>query len=436
MSVVSRGVQRLGAARLTRSRLHYGWVMVGVTLLVLVTSAGFRATPGVLIVPLQHEFGWSRATISVAVSINLVAYGLCAPFAAALHERFGLRRVILSALAVIALASCLTTQISSPWQLFLLWGLVIGCATGAVAVPLAAIVANRWFIARRGLVTGVMTASNATGQLVFLPALAVIVGAWGWRAASVTVAIVALGIVLPVAWLLVRDRPADVGQPPYGGTAIEPAPPAGAPFRAALGGLAEASRSGTFWLLVGTFFVCGASTNGLIGTHLIPAAVDHGVAEVTAASYLAAIGVFDIVGTTLSGFLTDRYDPRLLLFWYYGLRGVSLLFLHSVLGAPNAGLIAFIVFYGLDWVATVPPTVALTADAFGREKVGIVFGWIFAAHQLGAATAALGAGVIRTDAGSYHWAFLIAGALCMGASLASTRIARRPARAASAAATG
>jgi sugar phosphate permease len=412
------------AGRFSRRGIHYGFAMVGVTLLVLVMSAGFRSAPSVMIIPLQDQFGWSRATISSAVSINLVCFGLAAPFAAALHERFGIRRVVAIALAIVAAASLVTTQITQPWQLQVLWGAVIGSATGAVSVPLAAMVAQRWFVRRRGLVTGIMTAANATGQLVFLPALALLVRQYGWKAASITVAIVAVVLVMPLALLIMRNRPADVGLPPYGGEEIEPAVAVNAPMRRALGGLALGARSGTFWLLAFTFFVCGASTNGLIGTHLIPAAVDQGVPAVTAAGYLALIGVFDIVGTTLSGWLTDRHDPRLLLFWYYALRGISLLFLHTVLGAPNAGLLLFIVFYGLDWVATVPPTVALCTDCFGRQQAGVVFAWVFAFHQLGAASAAYGAGLVRTDAGSYHWAFLGAGALCLGASLASTRIRR------------
>jgi MFS family permease len=409
------------------SRVHYAWLVAAVTLVVLVTTAGFRSNAGVLIVPLHEEFGWSRGTISSAASLGLLMFGLSAPFAAALHDKLGMRRVIMGALGTIAVASLLSTQITQPWQLVLLWGVLIGSATGAVSVPLAAIVGTRWFVRRRGLVTGLMTASNATGQLVFLPALAAITTAFGWRWAVTAIALVALLLVLPLVALFVRDRPVDVGLAPYGGEELEPAPRAsGSAFKAALGGLALGARSGTFWLLALSFFICGASTTGLIGTHLIPAAADQGVSEVAAAGYLATIGIFDIVGTTLSGWLTDRYDPRLLLFWYYGLRGFSLLLLHSVLGAPNIGLVVFIVFYGLDWVATVPPTVALTADIFGRERVGIVFGWIFAAHQIGAAAAALGAGLIRDDTGSYHWAFLLAGALCMGASLAVARI-RRPA---------
>jgi MFS family permease len=408
-------------------RVHYAWIVAAVTLVVLVTTAGFRSNAGVLIVPLHEEFGWSRGTISSAASLGLLMFGLSAPFAAALHDKLGMRKVIIGALGTIAVASLLSTQITQPWQLVLLWGVLIGSATGAVSVPLAAIVGTRWFVRRRGLVTGLMTASNATGQLVFLPALAAITTVFGWRWGVTAIALVALFLVLPLVAVFVRDRPIDVGLAPYGGEELEPAPAAsGSAVRAALGGLSLGARSGTFWLLAFSFFVCGASTNGLIGTHLIPAAADQGVSEVAAAGYLAAIGIFDIVGTTLSGWLTDRYDPRLLLFWYYGLRGLSLLLLHSVLGAPNLGLLVFIVFYGLDWVATVPPTVALTADIFGRERVGIVFGWIFASHQIGAAAAALGAGLIRDDTGSYHWAFLLAGGLCMGASLAVARI-RRPA---------
>ena len=302
----------------------------------------------------------------------------------------------------------------APWQLVLLWGVVNGIATGAISVPLAALIANRWFVRRRGLVTGILTASNATGQLIFLPALAWIVQSHGWRYAAVTVAVVAIGIVLPLVALLMRDRPEDVGLFPYGadgrrstGGGRQPVP-----RRASTGCSTRAART-TFWLLTGSFFICGASTTGLIGTHLIPAAHDHGIGEVPAASLLALIGVFDIVGTTCSGWLTDRYDPRMLLVWYYGLRGLSLLALPYVFGSSHFGLLVFVVFYGLDWVATVPPTVALTAEAFGRERVGVVFGWIFAAHQFGAAFAAWGAGAVRTWFGDYGWAFGTAGLLCL-----------------------
>ena len=407
-------------------RLHYAWLVAGVGLVTLVTAAGFRATTGVLIVPLQQEFGWSRATISVAIAINLVVYGLGGPFGAALAERFGLRRVITVAVLGMATGSGLTLLIDAPWQLDLLWGFVNATATGAISVPLGAMIANRWFAERRGLVTGLLTASNATGQLIFLPLLAWIVGAWGWRYAAGTAAVVALTVVLPLVLLVIRDRPYDLGLAPYGAQELQPPPPsAGNPFSAALHTLSGVSHTPAFWLLAGSFFICGASTNGLIGTHLIPAAVDHGFGEVAAASLLATIGVFDLIGTLCSGWLTDRYDPRLLLAWYYGLRGISLLALPYAFGSPHFGLILFVIFYGLDWVATVPPTVALTAEHFGSERVGVVFGWIFASHMIGAAVAAWGAGAARTWFGAYGWAFGTSGLLCLFAVGLVTQIERR-----------
>ena len=407
-------------------RLHYAWLVAGVGLVTLVTAAGFRATTGVLIVPLQQEFGWSRATISVAIAINLVVYGLGGPFGAALAERFGLRRVITVAVLGMATGSGLTLLIDAPWQLDLLWGFVNATATGAISVPLGAMIANRWFAERRGLVTGLLTASNATGQLIFLPLLAWIVGAWGWRYAAGTAAVVALTVVLPLVLLVIRDRPYDLGLAPYGAQELQPPPPSvGNPFSAALRTLSDVSHTPAFWLLAGSFFICGASTNGLIGTHLIPAAVDHGFGEVAAASLLATIGVFDLIGTLCSGWLTDRYDPRLLLAWYYGLRGISLLALPYAFGSPHFGLILFVIFYGLDWVATVPPTVALTAEHFGSERVGVVFGWIFASHMIGAAVAAWGAGAARTWFGGYGWAFGTSGLLCLFAVGLVTQIERR-----------
>ncbi len=408
-------------------RVHYAWVVAAVGFVTLITASGFRSTTGVLIVPLQNDFGWSRASIGLAVSINLILYGLGGPFAAGFVERFGMRRVTIVALLAVSAGSSLTVFMHDLWQLDVLWGLVNGFATGAIAVPLAAMIANRWFVSRRGLVTGVLTASTATGNLIFLPLLAAIVSSWGWRYAAVTVAVVASGVVLPLVSIFMRDRPADVGLPPFGGEEIEPAAAqVRNPFAAAFTGLREARRDRSFWLLAGSFFICGLSTNGLIGTHLIPAAMDHGYGEVAAASLLATIGVFDIVGTTCSGWLTDRHDPRVLLFWYYGLRGLSLLALPYAFGSPHFGLILFVVFYGLDWIATVPPTVALTAELFGRERVGTVFGWIFCSHMFGAAFAAWGAGAIRTWFGGYGWAFGTAGLLCLFASGLVMQIERRP----------
>jgi predicted MFS family arabinose efflux permease len=398
-------------------RFHYAWVVAGITFLVLLVGAGIRATPGVLIVPLRAEFGWSTATISSAVAINILLYGLLGPFAVAVMERFGLRRTVIASLFLLVTGVALTAFMTTPWQLCLLWGVVVGSGTGMVALVLGATVANRWFIARRGLVMGLLTASSATGQLVFLPVLAWLAQNHGWRSVSFTVAGAAF-LLIPAVALLMRDRPSDLGVAPYGGVAIEPALHSGQnPALRALRALRTGLASRDFWLLGGSFFVCGASTNGLIGTHLIPACVDHGIPEVQAAGLLAMMGVFDFVGTTGSGWLTDRVDSRKLLFWYYGLRGLSLMFLPFSFQYSFYGLSLFAVFYGLDWIATVPPTVRLAEKAFGRDNAALMFGWIAAAHQIGAATAAWVAGTLRTDTGSYLSAFISAGALCMVAAL-------------------
>jgi sugar phosphate permease len=407
-----------------RSRFHYAWVVFGVTFFTLLAAAGIRSTPGVLIVPLEQEFGWSRAAISVAVSINLLLFGLSGPFAAAFMNRFGIRRVLLGALFLIATGVGLTPLMRAPWQLALLWGVVVGMGTGAMAGVLATTVANRWFVARRGLVTGILTAAGATGQLVFLPGLASLAVSRGWRYASLAVALAIL-VAVPAVALLMRDSPQQVGLRPYGGTEADLTSPAPAnPFSAAVVGLARSLRSTDFWLLAASFFICGATTNGLIGTHLIPASVDHGLPEVTAAGMLALIGLFDVVGTTLSGWLTDRWDARWLLFWYYGLRGLSLLLLPFAFSSTYVTLLVFIVFYGLDWVATVPPTISLSSGVLGRANAGIVFGWVFASHQLGASFAASAAGVARTWLGDYQIAFISAGLLCLIASGLVIRIGR------------
>ncbi|HLW47437.1 MAG TPA: MFS transporter [bacterium] len=433
--------------RLFHGRLYYGWIVAGVTFLSLLAAAGVRSMPGVLIVPLERDFGWTRATVSAAVSINLLLYGFAGPFAAALMDRLGVRRTMVLALAFLATGVGMTTVMRASWQLDVLWGVVVGIGTGAMAMTLGAYVATRWFAERRGLVMGMLTASSATGQLIFLPLLASLVVLHGWRAATSTVAVVALAMI-PVVAIFMRNDPADIGLRPLGATPAADADPSRSirppsskpaapedlpasvqaaaeaerpvkppnPAVAAVRALSDGMRVRDFWLLAGSFFVCGASTQGLIGTHLIPASMEHGIPEVTAAGMLATIGVFDLVGTVCSGWLTDRWDSRYLLCWYYALRGLSLLFLPYALGTSFAGMAAFAVFYGLDWVATVPPTVRLTADIFGRQRVGIVFGWIFASHQVGSAIAAFGAGAARTSFGTYQGAFMAAGLLCLIAS--------------------
>jgi len=405
-----------GIERIVRGRLHYGWIVAGVTFLTLLASAGIRATQGILIIPLEKEFGWTRATVSFAVSINILLYGLFGPFAAALMDRVGVRRVMMASLGLVAAGVGLTTVMRASWQLVLLWGVVVGLGTGTMALVLGAYIANRWFAERRGIVMGLLTASTATGQLLFLPFLASLVVTSGWRSAVLVVAGVAL-LMVPLVYIFMRNDPSDVGLRPVGATAdVAPVSSGANPAAAALAALREGFRSRDFWLLAGSFYICGASTNGLIGTHLIPASMEHGIPEVTAAGLLAAMGVFDLIGTTVSGWLSDRWDNRYLLCWYYGLRGLSLLFLPYALGTQFLGLAAFAVFYGLDWVATVPPTVRLTADIFGRQRVGVMFGWISASHQLGAATAAFGAGAVRSWMGSYQVAFMTSGLLCLIAS--------------------
>src|SRR5271169_2363011 len=407
-------------------KLHYAWVVAAVTFLTLLAAAGVRATPGVLIVPLETEFGWSRATISFAIGLNILLYGLIGPFAAAVMDRFGLRRTMLAALACIAAGVALTPLMTRSWQLIVLWGVVVGTGSGATALVLGATVVARWFAARRGLVIGILTASTATGQLIFLPALASLVENYGWRTVSLTVAGAALAL-LPVVAVLMRDRPQDVGLAPYG-AADDLQPVVGRrrnPAAIALLALRDGLRSRDFWLLAGSFFICGASTNGLIGTHLIPACLDHGIPQVTSASLLAAMGVFDLVGTTMSGWLSDRWSNRGLLAWYYGLRGLSLIYLPFAFDASFYGLPLFAMFYGLDWIATIPPTVRLTTQIFGAARGPIMFGWIAAAHQMGAAVAAFAAGALRTTLGTYFEAFMLAGLLCLIASLMVLFIGRR-----------
>jgi sugar phosphate permease len=409
---VTRPPLRLGS-------LHYAWVVAATTFLVLIVVAGIRATPGVLMVPIEHDTGWSAQTISAAAALNIVLYGAVGPFAAALMQTYGLRNTMVLGLCIIAAAVFCAGFSRESWQLIVSWGLLAGVGVGMLATVLAASVANRWFFAQRGLVTGALTAATATGQLIFLPLLASVAETFGWRHATWTVAAAAAVAIVPVV-LLVRDRPEALGLTAYGAPpdAVVAAPAARNVLAIAFGGLRRASRSGVFWLLAGSFFICGASTNGLIGTHFIPACGDHGIPELHAAGLLAAMGVFDLIGTTASGWLSDRVDSRWLLFAYYGLRGVSLLLLPVALDASFAGISLFAIFYGLDWIATIPPTVRLATQAFGTDDGPVVYGWIGSAHQLGAGAIAFAAGAIRTQAGSYTPAFEISGILCFAAAFA------------------
>ncbi len=410
---------------------RYAWVVVAAVFVLLMVSAGTRSMPGVLLVPVEQDMHWTRAMTSSAVSVGIALYGLMGPFAAALVLRFGLRRTIPAALVLLAISCLLSTRVTAPWQLVGTWGVLSGVATGTMASVLAASVAGQWFRKRRGLALGLLTASVQTGQLVFLPMLASVTESAGWRDASAVVAAAALAII-PLFLAFVPERPSAVGLPPYGGSSVEPVTAERRnPIANAFAALSRAVRVPRFWLLAGSFFVCGLSTNGLIGTHMIALCQDHGLPEVKAAWLLAAMGVFDLIGTTASGWLSDRYNNWALLGWYYGLRGLALLFLpFSDFGAVQLG--GFAVFYGLDWIATVPPTVRLATEAFGERDGPLVYGWIGTGHQLGAAVAALGAGLIRSEYDSYLAALVIAGLACVVAALTLTGAAfvRRPAIAA------
>lgn len=389
--------------------------------LALFAAAGFRGAPGALMLPLHTEFGWSMSAMSLAVSLNLVLYGLVAPFAAALMDRFGLRRVVSTALSLVALGAAGSVFMTASWQLLIFWGVLIGGGTGSMALVLAATITDRWFATRRGLVMGILTAGQATGQLLILPPVAAIAEGIGWRPASLIIGAVALAVIPLTAWIL-RDYPEDLGVSPFGadpGSYAAPTRPAGGALKRTVEGLAFAVRQKAFWALAIAFAVCGATTNGLIGIHFIPSAHDHGMPAVTAAGLLAAVGVFDIVGTIASGWLTDRFDPRKLLAIYYTFRGVSLMLLPWLLSdRVHMSMVLFIVIYGLDWVATVPPTAALCRSIFG-DRSTIVFGWVFAAHQIGAALAALGAGMIRDVFGEYTYAWWGGAAICLLAAVLS-----------------
>jgi predicted MFS family arabinose efflux permease len=408
----------VSATPLRIGRPHYAWIVLSTTFLVLICAAGVRAAPSVLILPLEQEFGWSRTVISSVVTVNLVLYGVVGPFSAAIMQRFGVRRTVVASLFVMAVGVTLAAHVRAPWQLMLAWGVCVGLGSGNAAIVLGATVVSRWFHQRRGLVMGIVTASTATGQLLFLPMLAWIVEHRGWRTVTVVLGST-LALIVPIAWFLFRERPRDMGLLPYGATIDTPAPPPplANPLAHAVGALRRAAGLRDFWLLAASFFVCGATTNGLVGTHLVPACHDHGMTEVKAAGLLATMGVFDLFGTTGSGFLSDKYDSRRLLCIYYGVRGLSLLYLPLAFGDQVFGLPFFAVLYGLDWIATVPPTVKLTTDAVGLADSPIVFGWIVAGHQVGAGLGAFAAGLIRTRLTTYTPAWISAGTLCLATAL-------------------
>lgn len=412
-------------AKACSGRVHYAWITLSVVFFSMLAGVGVRAAPGVMIVPLQRAFGWDVSTISGAVSLNIILLGATGPFLTGLMQVIGLKRTMLGCLVVLMAGTGLSTFMTTPWEMFVTWGLLVGIGSGAGAVGFAGAVANRWFIRRAGLAMGLLSSANAAGQLIFLPLLAWLTNRYGWQGVSVAMTL-AIAAVIPVIMLLLPESPAAVGLPAFGGTAITPITRTeGNPFGVAITILRRGAGSVDFWLLCLTFGICGFSTNGLINTHLIAYCADHGISEMNGASILAVIGMFSLVGSTLSGYLCDRYNPRVLLFWYYGLRGLSLV-LVPLSGFDPLSLSAFAIFYGLDWVATGPATFALTNEIFGRRDAPVVVSWVFAAHQVGGALAALGAGAVRSLSGSYLIAFMASGAACLLASMLVLRVSPTP----------
>ena len=404
-------------------RVHYAWIVLAVVFSATLAGVGVRAAPGVMIIPLQRAFGWDIGTISAAVSLNIILLGATGPFLAGLIQVVGLKRTMLGCMMLLIAGTGLSNFMTAPWQLFATWGLMVGIGSGAGAVGIAAAVANRWFVTRNGLAMGLLTAANAAGQLVFLPLLAMLAQRYGWQGVAVA-ATLAVTAMLPVVALLLPESPADLGLGPYGATGVMRSPPREAnPFAVATTALRRAARSFDFWLLTSSFAICGLSTNGLINTHLIAYCADRGIPEIGGAGILASLGVFSLIGSTVSGWLCDRYNPRVLLFWYYGLRGLSLI----VLPFTEFDLVSisiFSIFYGLDWVATGPATFALTNELFGRRDTPVIVSWIFAGHQVGGALAAVGAGTVRSMSGDYLLAFLISGLACLCAALLVLRVTR------------
>ena len=408
---------------------YYGWFVISLCFLTTLTSAGVRSSPSVLIHPLEAEFGWSRTLIASAVSMNLLLFGVAAPISGWLIDRLGPRKVMLGSLSLLIVGVSGTMMMTQFWQFFLVWGVIVGLGAGGVGSVLTATVGNRWFIAKRGLALGILGSASSTGQIIFLPLFMAMITYAGWRLGSMALIVVAL-ILLPLIFLFMRDDPSEVGLEPYG---------AGDPKAMAQGGAAslrgmsaknatitakEVIAHPTFWLLAGSFFVCGGTANGLIGTHLIPHEIEIGIPQIAAASLLGIMGGLNMVGTIFSGWMIDKVQPQRWLALVYALRGCSLLILPFV--HDFTGLVFFAIVYGLDWFATVPPSMAITADTFGRQNVGKVYGWIFMSHQIGAAIMASAAGAIRTWMGDYQFAFLSGGVIAMIAAGLALQIKMKP----------
>ncbi|HKZ05990.1 MAG TPA: MFS transporter [Methylomirabilota bacterium] len=395
-------------------RLHYAWVVLAAVVLIMLTASGLRAVFGTFIKPLETEFGWDRASLSGAAALSLLLLGAIGPFVGWLADRWGPKRVMVLFLAVLGLGSILSSRITSLWELYLTAGVLMAIGAGGMGMSTAATIAARWFEARRGLVLGMLGAGMSAGQLVVIPLAVWLTLHYGWRQSFLWLGISVFLTAIPITVLLVRDSPAQMGVAAYGarthaGAAGHQA--AAAERRVALG---EAMTHPAFWLLAATFFVCGYTSNGLVLTHLVPHAAEHGFSEMHAAQALGVMGAMNIVGTILSGWICDRFGRKGPLAVYYGVRGLSLLFLLYVWNVPSLHIFAAV--FGLNYISTVPPTTTLTANIFGRYSVGMLSGWIYFSHQVGSALGAAAGGWIFDLTGSYSWAFVSAAILAFIAS--------------------
>ncbi|WP_077212192.1 MFS transporter [Bacillus dakarensis] len=401
-------------------KVHYSWFILAITFFSIIVAGIVVSSSGVFIDSFEKELGWDRSTISLAFGVCLLFYGVSGPFMAALIDVIGLKKMMMMSMVILLTGTVLTFFMTHSWQLLIIWGFIFGLGSSLLLTVISPYVANTWFEKRRGLAVGILTASMATGQLVLLPILASLIEKYSWKWAMGLISTLSF-IMLLVIILFMKNKPKDVGLLPYG---LQEEKPESSevnkenPISTAFNGLLQAVKVKEFWLLAGSFFICGLSTNGLIGTHFVSYCIGFGIPLVTAASYLSFMGIFNLAGTTLSGWLSDRFDSRWLLFWYYSLRGASLVLLpYALMQGSIPLLLIFTVFYGLDWAATVPPTINISRQIFGVKKSAIIYGWVFASHQAGAAVAAFGGGLVYQYFNTYTWSFMMAGVFCLLASL-------------------
>lgn len=392
----------------TGSKLHFAWVVLGALVVVMLLASGLRAVFGVFIKPLEATFGWDRASLSGAAAVSLLLLGAAGPVVGWLADRWGPRRVILLSTIVLGVGTLLSSRVTALWQLYLTAGVLMGLGAGGVGMSTGAALAARWFEGRRGLVMGLVGGAMSAGQLAIVPLAVWLTLSYGWRQSFLYLGVLLLVIGVPVTLLLVHDDPRERGLKAYGAghaaaAGAMPAPPEGRTR------VAEAMQVPAFWLLAATFFICGYTSNGLVLTHLVPHAAEHGFSEMHAAQALGVMGAMNILGTVASGWICDRFGRKGPLAFYYGVRGVSLLFLLYVWNVPSLHIFAAI--FGLNYISTVPPTTTLTANIFGRYSVGSLSGWIFFSHQVGSALGAAMGGWVFQATGSYSWAFISAAML-------------------------